>query len=200
MKLLIQIIFFSLLPFHNLFADEASAWLKKEIDTILNSYENVNMSDETRFLMIEDTINYNFAGKALGKAVAKQAYNLASEEVRDDYIKLFKRHIALNLTSMMQGYSNQFYAIVDSRYNQKNKTYMIDMEITNGASKIMVTWRVVKHKENFYIIDLYIANISLMQTKRSEFNSALKTVDNDLKKFNQILKKQNDLNYSKFID
>ena len=141
-----------------------------------------------------------FSGKALGKAVAKQAYNLASEEVRDEYIKLFKRHIALNLTSMMQGYSNQFYAIVDSRYNQKNKTYMIDMEITNGASKIMVTWRVVKHKENFYIIDLYIANISLMQTKRSEFNSALKTVDNDLKKFNQILKKQNDLNYSKFID
>ena len=200
MKLLIQIIFFSLLSFHTLSADEASDWLKKENDKILSSYENVNMSDETRFLMIEDTINYNFAGKALGKAVAKQAYNSASEEVRDEYIKLFKRHIALNLTSMMKGYSNQMYAIVDSRYNQKNKTYMIDMEITNDASKIMVTWRVIKHKENFYIIDLYIANISLMQTKRSEFNSTLKTVDNDLHKLNQILKKQNDLNYGKFIN
>ena len=89
--------------------------------------------------MIEDTINYKFAGKALGKAVAKQAYNLASEEVRDEYIKLFKRHIALNLTSMMQGYSNQVYAIVDSRYNQKNKTYMF-MYVGLSVSICVCLW------------------------------------------------------------
>ena len=51
------------------YADEVSNWLKKEIDIILEAYSNENMSKETRFLMIEDTINYNFAGTGIAKFV-----------------------------------------------------------------------------------------------------------------------------------
>ena len=43
---------------------------EKEIDIILDAYKNENMSKETRFLMIEDTINYNFAGTGIAKFVA----------------------------------------------------------------------------------------------------------------------------------
>ena len=34
-------------------ADDASDWLKIEIDTILQSYTNENISNEKRFLLIE---------------------------------------------------------------------------------------------------------------------------------------------------
>ena len=61
--------------------------------------------------VLQDTINYKFAGKALGKAVAKQAYNAGSAEEQKKYIALFKRHLALYIASIMQGYSNQNYKL-----------------------------------------------------------------------------------------
>ena len=47
--LLILIVFFN----KSLYADEASKWLRKEIDIILNAYLNKNISNEERFFMIE---------------------------------------------------------------------------------------------------------------------------------------------------
>ena len=200
MKFLLRIFFFYFLTFGSASADEASEWLKGEIDIIINAYQNTNISDESRFLLIEDTINNNFAGKALGKFVAKQAYVSATIDVREQYISLFKRHLALNITSMMQGYSSQNYQIVDSKYNDSNKTTMIDMEVKTNTDKILVTWRIKEHKDRFFVIDFYVANISLMQAKRSEFNSMLKKIEYNLEAFNKILQAQNELSYNKFIN
>ena len=56
-----------------------------------------------------------------------------------------------------------------------------------------------KSKERFFVIDLLVADISLVVTKRSEFNSMLKTVDYDLEEFNKKLSSQNDSSYQKLI-
>ena len=50
------------------------------------------------------------------------------------------------------------------------------------------------------MIDLLVADISLVVTKRSEFNSMLKTVDHNLQKFNEKLLAQNELSFSKIIN
>ena len=71
------------------------------------------------------------------------------------------------------------------------------MEIKNNTSKIVITWRIKESNNRFYIIDLLVADISLVVTKRSEFNSMLKKLDYDLKVFNEILKTQNEISYSK---
>ena len=69
---------------------------------------------------------------------------------------------------------------------------MIDMEIYSNANTILVTWRVKKSKDRYFVIDLLVADISLVVTKRSEFNSMLKTVDYNLASFNEKLGNQND--------
>ena len=92
-------------------ADEASDWLKDEIDNILNAYQNADLSDEDRFLKIEDTINNNFAGTGIARFVAGNAWKLSDKDTKLEYIKNFKRHLALNIASMMRGYSNQKYKL-----------------------------------------------------------------------------------------
>ena len=194
--LLISLIFFS----QNLYADNASNWLKKEIDIILQAYQNDNISNEKRFLLIENTINYNFAGTGIAKFVSGDAWSSASKKIKKEYIKLFKRHLALNIASMMQGYSNQKYNLKNSKYDSKNKVSLIDMEIINETGNLMITWRVKKSKDRFFVIDLLVADISLVVTKRSEFNSMLKNVDNDLKNLNNLLLNQNIDSYKKIIN
>ena len=181
-------------------ASEASNWLRQEVDKILVAYQDPNLPNENRFLLIEQTINNNFAGKSIAINIAKKSYKNANEEARKIYINLFKRHLALNIASLMQSYSNQKYELIDSRYDEKNKVNYIDMEIYLDTGQMIVTWRVLKHKERYFVIDLIISGISLYETKRSEFNSMLKNVDNDLAKLNEELYKKNESSYQKIIN
>ena len=200
MRLFFQTIFFIFLLSSEVLADNASNWLKKEIDFILNAYKNTNISKETQFLMIEDTINFNFAGAGIAKFVSGDAWSKANKNTKKEYIKLFKRHLALNISSMMQGYSNQEYKLINSKYDSKNKVSLIDMEIFNDTGNLIVTWRVKKAKERFFVIDLLVADISLVVTKRSEFNSKLKKINYDLKELNILLDNQNNESYNKVFN
>ena len=120
MKILYFVFFLSFFLPSQIMAQEASDWLKKEIDIILDAYKNENMSKETRFLMIEDTINYNFAGTGIAKFVAGDSWKNADKDTKKEYIKFFKRHLALNIASMMQGYSNEQYTLVNSQYDSNH--------------------------------------------------------------------------------
>ncbi len=181
-------------------AENAKDWLNKEIEIIISAYQNNNLPDENKFLMIEQTINNNFAGAGIAKFVAGKSWSLAKKETKLEYIKLFKRHLALNIASMMQGYSNQEYELINSNYDEKNKVTLIDMEIFSDTGSILVTWRVKKSKDRYFVIDLLVADISLVVTKRSEFNSMLKTVNNDLEEFNKKLMDQNESSFQKLIN
>ena len=197
-RILIILFIFSI-PSH-VFADEAKNWLKTEIDKIIYAYQNNDLPSENRFLMIEQTINNNFAGSGIAKFVAGKSWNGASKDTKIEYVKLFKRHLALNIASMMQGYSNQNYELTNSNYDEKNKVSLIDMEVYSDTGSIQVTWRVKKSKDRYFVIDLLVADISLVVTKRSEFNSMLKTVDYNLDQFNEKLIAQNELSYSKLLN
>ena len=184
----------------NVKANDAKNWLNKEIDIIISAYQNTNLPNENKFLMVENTINNNFAGTGIAKFVAGKSWNGASKEIKKEYIKLFKRHLALNISSMMQGYSDQEYQLTNSSYDEKNKVTLVDMEIFSDTGSIQVTWRVKKSKDRFFVIDLLVADISLVVTKRSEFNSMLKNVDYDLSEFNKKLLAQNESSYQKIIN
>ncbi len=194
------IIFFIFFYNVNIYANEASQWLKKEIDKILISYQNPDLPNENRFLMIEQTINNNFAGAGIAKFVSGKSWSSASKETKKEYIKLFKRHLALSIASLMQGYSNQEYRLTTSKFDEKNKVTLIDMEIYSDNSTIQVTWRVKQSKDRYFVIDLIVADISLVVTKRDEFNSMLKTVDYNLKELNNKLSQQNESSYNKIIN
>ena len=198
---LIKILFvFLIFLSFNTKANEAKNWLNKEIDIIISAYQNNDLPNENKFLMVENTINNNFAGTGIAKFVAGKSWNGASKEVKKEYIKLFKRHLALNISSMMQGYSDQKYQLTNSSYDEKNKVTLIDMEIFSDTGSIQVTWRVKKSKDRFFVIDLLVADISLVVTKRSEFNSMLKNVDYNLSEFNKKLLAQNNSSYQKIIN
>ena len=139
----ILFVFLIFIPF-NVQANEAKNWLNKEIEIIISAYQNNNLSNENKFLMVENTINNNFAGTGIAKFVAGKSWKSASKEIKIEYIKLFKRHLALNIASMMQGYSDQEYQLTNSSYDEKNKGTLVNMEIFSDTGSIEVSWRVKK--------------------------------------------------------
>ena len=73
-RILIILFIFSISS--HVFADEAKNWLKTEIDKIIYAYQNNDLPSENRFLMIEQTINNNFAGSGIAKFVEGKSLSL----------------------------------------------------------------------------------------------------------------------------
>ena len=195
MKLLFKVLIILLLFTSISKAEKSTDWLNNEIDIILDSYKQTSLSSVEKFKLIENTVNNNFAGAGIAKFVAGKSWSSAPKEIKKEYIKLFKKHLALNIAALMRSYSNQEYKLINSKYDEKNKVTLIDMKIINDTRNLLVTWRVKESKDRFFIIDLIIADISLVLTKRSEFNSMLKKVNYNLKKLNDVLANQNNLSY-----
>ena len=195
MKLLFKVLIILLLFTSISKAEKSTDWLNNEIDIILDAYKQTSLSSVEKFKLIENTVNNNFAGAGIAKFVAGKSWSSAPKEIKKEYIKLFKKHLALSIASLMRSYSNQEYKLINSKYDEKNKVTLIDMKIINDTRNLLVTWRVKESKDRFFIIDLIVADISLVVTKRSEFNSMLKKVDYNLKKLNDVLANQNNLSY-----
>ena len=147
MNAFFKIIFIFFLLVASAKADEATDWLGNEIDTILDAYKNTQISKVERFALIEETINSNFAGAGIAKFVAGKSWVSANKDTKKAYVKIFKKHLALNIASMMQGYSDQDYIFTKSVFDDKNKVNLIDMEIISDTGSLVVTWRLKKSKE-----------------------------------------------------
>ena len=146
------IIFFLLTTYVK--AQEVTTWLQSEVDNILNSYKNSSLSNLERFNIVEKTVNSNFAGAGIAKFVAGKAWASANEDLKKEYIKLFKKHLALNIASMMQGYADQSYNLIKTEIDESNQLILIDMEILDQNNSFVVTWRIKESKGRFFVIDL----------------------------------------------
>ena len=174
-------------------------WLNTEINEIIDLYRDENIGTITRLNAIEGAINKNFAGTGIARFVVGNVWNISNEADQKEFIKQFKKHLYLTIGSLMQGYSNQTFTVIDSREDKNQGVYLIDIEIEQNEQKTLVTWRVKESKNKFYVIDLIVADVSLVVTKRAEFSSMLKKVDNNLKELNTLLEKQNLQSYNKLI-
>ena len=85
MKLKLIVIFFIIFFSNNLYSGETSEWLKREIDIILEAYKNENLSNENRFLLVEKTINDNFAGTGIAKFDAGEAWKKSDKNTKKTY-------------------------------------------------------------------------------------------------------------------
>ncbi|MBI29285.1 MAG: hypothetical protein CFH21_00431 [Alphaproteobacteria bacterium MarineAlpha5_Bin11] len=180
--------------------DNAKNWLNNEIKKIIDMYRNDDIDTITKLDAIESAINNSFAGTGIARYVAGEAWKISSKELQDEFVILFKEHLYLTIGSLMQGYSNQEYELTDSRNDKNEGVYLIDMEIRQNDQKTMVTWRIKESKTRFYVIDLIVADISLVYTKKDEFKSLLKKVDNNLAELNMLLKKQNIESYNNLVN
>jgi len=174
-------------------------WLNTEINEIIDLYRDENIDTITRLNAIEGAINKNFAGTGIARFVVGNVWNISNEADQKEFIKQFKKHLYLTIGSLMQGYSNQTFTVIDSREDKNQGVYLIDIEIEQNEQKTLVTWRVKESKNKFYVIDLIVADVSLVVTKRAEFSSMLKKVDNNLKELNTLLEEQNLQSYNKLI-
>jgi phospholipid transport system substrate-binding protein len=115
----------------------------------------------------------DFDGPAIARFVLGRYWRSASEEERQEYLKLFEDYVVYVYGTRLSDFNGQTFRIHGSRTDQDGTIVSTEVFTPGANAPIKVDWRLIAENGGFKITDIIIEGISLMVTQRSEFASVI---------------------------
>ncbi len=119
--------------------------------------------------IIDDSINPEW----IARFVLGINYRTANEDQRNRFTDLYRKFMINTYGPKFKDYDGESFEVTEVL--QKKRIYLVKAEFVPSGSNvaILVDFRVKKNGDRFYILDFITEGISLIETQRSEFNSAI---------------------------
>ncbi|MDA0675155.1 MAG: ABC transporter substrate-binding protein [Proteobacteria bacterium] len=152
--------------------DDAVKFLRKLCDEAVDLAQSGQKSPEEREAKLRDLLEAGFDVGLIGRFVLGRYWNTASEEQRDEYMRLFKDMIILTFARRFQDYNGETFEITGTNQRGEND-YFVNSVINRPSSPdVKVDWR-VRCTSQCRIIDVVAEGISQVQTYRSEYGAII---------------------------
>jgi phospholipid transport system substrate-binding protein len=117
-------------------------------------------------------------------------WRTASPEQQKEYTSLFEDHIVLAYAHRFSEYSGEAFGVATVRPgDDKNMIVTSELAQKNGPP-VRLEWHLIESDSSYKIFDIVVEGVSMVQTKRSEFASAIQQAGGDLSKFFTALRRQ----------
>jgi phospholipid transport system substrate-binding protein len=112
----------------------------------------------------------------IGKFALGHYWQPLSSEERKAYLNAYKKYLANNYVSKLKEFNNQ-KVIIKSVKKLDDGQYMMTTEIQAPDANTKVEYRIKETNSGYKIRDIIAEGVSLLNTERSEFGSALNSKD-----------------------
>lgn len=136
--------------------------------------ETTEEETEKRKEVFQDVLSEGFDLRAIGRLVLGKHWRSASKEQRSEYLRLFPQYIIRTYSSMLGGYQDESIQIGRARPKGKADIEVDSRIVRVEGPPIPVEWRVRVIDHNYRVIDVKVEGVSMVITKRSEFDSVIK--------------------------
>ena len=185
MKKLIAILifyFFSSFTTAHSYSTDPKAFVQELVSDALKTLSDKSLTKEIKENEIEKIAKENVDIKGIGLYTLGKIRKELSDDVLNDYNKVFEVYFLKSLTSRLTDYSSQKFEVGESE--QKSAIYtIVKSKILGGKDlpEINIEWRIyTKNPEKPLIRDLIVEGLSLARTQKEEFNSILNSNSNDI--------------------
>lgn len=167
-------------------AGEATDRIKKTTDKLIDIVTDPELSQPEmyaeRSLMIREAVDEVFDWEAFSqRAMARHWKKLSSSE-REEFIFLFGQLLERTYMDKTRQYSGQEMVFLNEIIEGEYGIVEAEVVTTEGA-EIPVDYRVMKKQGTWFIYDVYVAGISLVNNYRVQFNTIItKSSYEELKK------------------
>ena len=124
--------------------------------------------DRFRQLLRED-----FDVPGIARFVLGRYWNIATEQQRAEFVKLFEDYIALAYSTRLAEYTGETFKVVGSRPDADGAIVTSQIVRPAGAAPVKVDWRLTGRDGVYKISDVSVDGISMAVTQRSEFASVI---------------------------
>ena len=125
-------------------------------------------ADRFRALLRED-----FDVPGIARFVLGRYWNIATEQQRAEFVKLFEDYIALAYSTRLAEYTGETFKVVGSRPDADGAIVTSQILRPAGAAPVKLDWRVTGRDGAYKISDVSVDGISMAVTQRSEFASVI---------------------------
>lgn len=170
--------------------EEVKAFINKVGGEIIKSANNTESSPEERKAKIISVIDNAIDSQWISRFVLGKNYRMASDEQKATFMNLYRDFMINTYGPKFQNYNGEKFEVTD--VTEQGRFYMAKAEFLPKDSKtpILVAFRVKENGGQLVILDFIAEGISLIETQRSEFNSAISR--DGIDKFLQDLKVRTD--------
>ena len=124
--------------------------------------------DRFRALLRED-----FDVPGIARFVLGRYWNIATDQQRAEFVKLFEDYIALAYSARLAEYTGETFKVVGSRPDADGAIVTSQILRPAGAAPVKLEWRVTGRDGAYKISDVSVDGISMAVTQRSEFASVI---------------------------
>jgi phospholipid transport system substrate-binding protein len=156
-------------------ATDAKALIQNLADKALSALTSTDISKQERRGRFRSLLIDNFDIKTIAPWVLGRAWNNASADERADYLKLFEDLIVSTYADRFERYSGEKVSIGDAT-GKAGEDYVVPSFINRpeAGQRFRVDWRVRRREGRMWIVDIIVEGVSMGQTQRSEFASAIR--------------------------
>lgn len=114
-----------------------------------------------------------FDGEGIGRSVMGKNWKKASDAQREEYLQLFPQYVAGLYADQFSDYSGETFAVNGSKPGAEGRTIVNARIDRPGGDPIRIDFVVRTDAEPLTITDVKVEGVSLLVTKRSEFDSVV---------------------------
>jgi phospholipid transport system substrate-binding protein len=132
-----------------------------------------NAPQSQRVARFRELLREDFAVPEISRFVLGRYWNVATEEQRTEFVKLFEEYIALAYSTRLAEYTGETFKVTGSRPDPDGAIVSSQILRPAGAAPVKVDWRLIGRNGVYKISDVTVDGISMAVTQRSEFASVI---------------------------
>ncbi|MFD2206369.1 MlaC/ttg2D family ABC transporter substrate-binding protein [Kiloniella antarctica] len=171
-------------------ADDAGLFLQALQEKAVSQLADESISEEEREKQFRTLLNENFDISGIAKFVIGKYWRNAEDGPRSEFTTIFEDIMVQRFLPTFSQYAGSDFQI--TKVVKKKTFYIVYSKIkTESGEPAQVLWQ-IKNKEEtgFIITDIAAEGISLRSTYKSDYTSALKSLDGDLSALNGKLRQK----------
>ena len=167
----------------------AQQFIEGLADEAIGALTDKDAARKSKIDRFRSLLAHNFNVPLIGKWVMGRHWRAASDMEKDEYMSLFEDLIVITYVDRFDQYSGEKINVVNTIMDP-GKDAMVYSELVRpqGGDVIRIDWRVRQNGDNYKIVDVYVAGISMGQTQRSEFASVIKQKGGTVEGLLQVLR------------
>lgn len=155
-------------------SDKAGQFVRKLADEAIGSLTGQDISQAERNARFRELFLANFDVPTLGRSALGRYWQSASQDERNDYLKVFEDYVVMTYAVRFREYSGEKLEVGDvAKAPGDVLSVKSQMVRTNGQPPVRIEWRLTNAAPSFKIVDVVIEGVSMAQTQRSEFASVV---------------------------
>lgn len=159
-------------------AKDPGVFIDKLGEAAIHSLTAPDLNANDRRQRFRDLLQKSFNVNGIARFVLGRYWNAATEQERDEYLKLFEELIVRTYADRFSEYSGEKFTVGKIQKDTEHANYatVFSTIARPGGQLVRVDWRVRQETDQSWrVVDVVIEGVSMSITQRSEFASVIES-------------------------